>query len=258
VNITDFLRSPSWFSSVDAPPRYGITLNFGGVSHSLNWRGTGVKDHLRGFLGEDRLAQFLAMAETQQIDPPARTAEACTVTLTIDGEAHRVIFEDIKAAKSFLGGEVWGRVVVNTSWGACESQNSNSNRSAGIPYDAAWFLEFLLGRKDPSAPQGQCGVRLEFPDKDLYAVLGVGREAKQPEIKAAYRGLVMKWHPDKNGNSQESTERFQEIGEAHGILSDPEKRVRYDREQPTAGRGPKVDKSFPTSFSGIWGKALRL
>ena len=64
---------------------------------------------------------------------------------------------------------------------------------------------------------------------DYYKVLGVGNNATQDEIRKAYRRLAKKYHPDKNGNSAESNKRFQEINEANEVLSDPEKRKRYDQ-----------------------------
>ncbi|WP_243031039.1 DnaJ C-terminal domain-containing protein [Thermus altitudinis] len=65
--------------------------------------------------------------------------------------------------------------------------------------------------------------------KDYYAILGVGREATQEEIKKAYRRLALQYHPDRNPGDKEAEERFKEINEAYAILSDPEKRAQYDR-----------------------------
>jgi curved DNA-binding protein len=63
---------------------------------------------------------------------------------------------------------------------------------------------------------------------DYYKVLGVGRDADADEIRRAYRKLARKYHPDLNSDS-DSEERFKELGEAYEVLSDPEKRERYDR-----------------------------
>jgi hypothetical protein len=81
------------------------------------------------------------------------------------------------------------------------------------------------------------GIQKEFPNKDFYAILGVKRGATQAEIKVAFRKMAYKWHPDKNQNNQVATEKFQDINEAHRILSNPDMRTRYDREQPAAGAG---------------------
>ena len=64
--------------------------------------------------------------------------------------------------------------------------------------------------------------------KDYYEVLGVPRDADQDAIRRAYRKLARKYHPDLNFDS-DSEEQFKEIGEANEVLSDPEKRERYDR-----------------------------
>ena len=63
---------------------------------------------------------------------------------------------------------------------------------------------------------------------DYYKVLGVDKTAKEEDIKKAYRKLARKFHPDVNPNNTEAHKRFQEINEANEVLSDPEKRKKYD------------------------------
>ncbi len=65
--------------------------------------------------------------------------------------------------------------------------------------------------------------------RDYYEVLGVTRTATLEEIKKAYRKMALKYHPDKNPGDAEAEERFKEAAEAYGVLSDDEKRARYDR-----------------------------
>ncbi|HPD46091.1 MAG TPA: molecular chaperone DnaJ [Anaerohalosphaeraceae bacterium] len=65
--------------------------------------------------------------------------------------------------------------------------------------------------------------------RDYYAVLGAARDASPEEIKRAYRRVAMKYHPDKNPNDKEAEAKFKECAEAYEVLSDPEKRRRYDQ-----------------------------
>lgn len=65
--------------------------------------------------------------------------------------------------------------------------------------------------------------------KDYYSILGVERTASQHDVKAAYRKLARKYHPDVNREDPEAEARFKEINEAHEVLSDPAKRKMYDR-----------------------------
>jgi curved DNA-binding protein len=65
--------------------------------------------------------------------------------------------------------------------------------------------------------------------KDYYNVLGVSKTATPEEIKKAYRKLALKYHPDKTKGDKTAEERFKDINEANEVLSDPEKRKKYDR-----------------------------
>ena len=64
---------------------------------------------------------------------------------------------------------------------------------------------------------------------DYYKTLGVAKNASAEDIKKAYRKLARKLHPDVNPNDKEAHKKFQQINEAHEVLSDPEKRKKYDQ-----------------------------
>ena len=64
---------------------------------------------------------------------------------------------------------------------------------------------------------------------DYYSVLGVPKTASEDDIKKAYRKLARKHHPDLNPNDPEAHKKFQQINEANEVLTDPEKRKKYDQ-----------------------------
>src|SRR5882757_6318354 len=64
---------------------------------------------------------------------------------------------------------------------------------------------------------------------DYYKILGINKNATQDEIRAAYRKLARKHHPDLNQNDKEANKKFQQINEANEVLSDPDKRKKYDQ-----------------------------
>ena len=96
--------------------------------------------------------------------------------------------------------------------------------------------------------------------KDYYKILGVDKNASADEIKKAYRKLAVKYHPDKNRDNKAAEEKFKAANEAHEVLSDPEKRKKYDQlganwrqyenmgGRPSGGQRP--GGSGPFSFDG--------
>ena len=96
--------------------------------------------------------------------------------------------------------------------------------------------------------------------RDYYEILGVARDADAPKLKSAYRKLAMESHPDRNPGDAAAAERFKEASEAYAVLSDPEKRERYDRfghagvSPGGAGGFGGFDPSIFADFSDLFGE----
>lgn len=99
--------------------------------------------------------------------------------------------------------------------------------------------------------------------RDYYDVLGVNKGASEADIKKAYRKMAIKYHPDKNPNDKEAEEKFKEAAEAYEVLSDPQKKSRYDQfghagvdgNAGFGGGGMNMDDIF-SQFGDIFGSAF--
>lgn len=92
---------------------------------------------------------------------------------------------------------------------------------------------------------------MEF--KDYYKILGVEKTATKEEISKAFRKLAVKYHPDKNPGNKTAEEKFKEITEAHEVLSDPEKRKKYDALGANWNQYQSTGRGFEDFFSQFGG-----
>ena len=96
--------------------------------------------------------------------------------------------------------------------------------------------------------------------RDYYEILNVPKTSSPEEIKKAYRKVAMKYHPDRNSGDSQAEDKFKEAAEAYSILSDPEKKSRYDQfghagvnQNASAGfQGMDINDIF-SSFGDIFG-----
>jgi molecular chaperone DnaJ len=96
--------------------------------------------------------------------------------------------------------------------------------------------------------------------RDYYEILGVSRDATEADIKKAYRQAAIRHHPDKNPGNREAEEKFKEAAEAYSVLSDPERRARYDRFGHTgvggggfSGFDPEIFADFGDILGDLFG-----
>lgn len=86
--------------------------------------------------------------------------------------------------------------------------------------------------------------------RDPYQILGVGRTASADDIKAAFRKLAKQYHPDLNPGRADIELKFKEVNAAYSLLSDPDKRARFDRGEIDASGAERPDRSFRRAYAG--------
>ena len=90
--------------------------------------------------------------------------------------------------------------------------------------------------------------------RDFYEVLGVDKKATADEIKKAYRKKAIQYHPDRNPGDKEAEEKFKEAAEAYDVLSNPDKRARYDQYGPSMG--PQGSEPTALMSSAVHGRRV--
>ena len=131
------------------------------------------------------------------------------------------------------GAQLDGAIIVGASF--ANARNLTAEQIAVAHGDASTVLPAALMPPDSWFPHLDDDFFREYvvPDRmqneDLYEVLGVSRTAKPDEIRSSFRILVKKYHPDLNPDDSAAQESFKQVSTAYRILSDPEKRARYDR-----------------------------
>eukprot|EP00441_Pelagodinium_beii_P012218 CAMPEP_0197698260 /NCGR_PEP_ID=MMETSP1338-20131121/119069_1 /TAXON_ID=43686 ORGANISM="Pelagodinium beii, Strain RCC1491" /NCGR_SAMPLE_ID=MMETSP1338 /ASSEMBLY_ACC=CAM_ASM_000754 /LENGTH=163 /DNA_ID=CAMNT_0043281613 /DNA_START=40 /DNA_END=529 /DNA_ORIENTATION=- len=94
----------------------------------------------------------------------------------------------------------------------------------------AQIFSNLAGRQGPPNTVFARTASTSAASEDPFKVLGVSRDASQEEVKAAYRKLALKWHPDRNAdNKAEAEAKFKQVSKAYSIVSDPQQRENYIR-----------------------------
>ncbi len=88
--------------------------------------------------------------------------------------------------------------------------------------------------------------------RDYYEVLGVGRHASDQDIKKAFKKLAFEYHPDRNPDSEETSDKFKEINEAYQVLSDENRRAQYDSFGHISGEGFQSNANF-SNFGDLFG-----
>src|ERR1700674_1842403 len=91
--------------------------------------------------------------------------------------------------------------------------------------------------------------------QDYYDTLGVGRAASAEQLKKVYRGLAMKFHPDRNPGDKNAEHKFKEISEAYDVLKDDQKRAAYDRFGHRAFENGGAAGGHPGGFEAAGGFA---
>ena len=117
-------------------------------------------------------------------------------------------------------------------------------------------------RRGGAEEQGGWGDSVMTSKRDYYEVLGVSKDAGADDLKRAYRVLAMKYHPDRNSGDESAAVHFKEAAEAYDVLSDAEKRARYDRyghaglqgtQMPDFSSGASIFDMFGDLLGGIFG-----